>query len=67
MGTKIAKLAKFYRFIWECFNGLIPDGKVIDHINDDKEDNRLCNLQIVAHRKNCKKAAKKRDYTFAAN
>ena len=30
-----------HRFVWECFNGLIPEGKVIDHINDDKEDNRF--------------------------
>ena len=67
MGTKITKLAKVYRFIWECLNGLIPDGKVIDHINDDRENNRLCNLQIVTHQQNCKKAAKKREYTFAAN
>ena len=36
-----------HRFVWECFNGVIPEGKVIDHINNDKEDNRLCNLQLV--------------------
>ena len=54
-----------HRFVWECFNGLIEDNKVIDHINDDKEDNRLCNLQLVTHRENCIKSAKKRDYTFA--
>ena len=33
-----------HRFIWECFNGLIPDGKEIDHINNIKSDNRLSNL-----------------------
>ena len=31
------------------------------------EDNRLYNLQIVTQQANCKKSAKKRDYTFAAN
>ena len=55
-----------HRFVWECFNGNIPKGKVIDHINNDKEDNRLCNLQLVTHQQNCKKSAKDRDYTFAA-
>ena len=55
-----------HRFVWECFNGLIPEGKVIDHINDDKQDNRLCNLQLVTHQENNKKSAKNRDYTFTA-
>ena len=40
-----------HRFVWECFNGIIPEGKVIDHINNDKEDNRLCNLQLVTKQK----------------
>ena len=54
-----------HRFVWECFNGIIPYDKVIDHINDKKDDNRLCNLQLVTHQENCKKSAKNRDYTFA--
>ena len=53
-----------HRFIWECHNGVIPEGKVIDHINNDKEDNRLCNLQLVTHQQNCEKSAKDRDFTF---
>ena len=56
-----------HRFIWECFNNVIPEGKVIDHINNNKEDNRLCNLQLVAQQENCKKSAKDLDYTFVAN
>ena len=55
-----------HRFVWQCFNGDIPNGKVIDHINNDKEDNRLCNLQLMTQQQNCKKSAKDRDYTFAA-
>ena len=55
-----------HRFIWECFHGIIPEGKVIDHINNDKEDNRLCNLQLMTQQENCKKTSKNRDYTFAA-
>ena len=55
-----------HRFIWECFNGVIPEGKVIDHINNDRKDNRLCNLQLLTQQDNCKKSAKDRDYTFVA-
>ena len=54
-----------HRFVWECFNGLIPVDKVIDHINDNTVDNRLCNLQLVTQQENCIMSAKKRDYTFA--
>ena len=39
---------------------------VIDHINDNRKDNRLCNLQLMTPQQNSKKAAKKRDYTFVA-
>ena len=55
-----------HRFVWECFNGVIPDGKVIDHINNNKEDNRLCNLKLITQQLNCKKSVKERDYTFTA-
>ena len=55
-----------HRFVYECFNGIIPDGKVIDHVNNIKVDNRLCNLQLMTQQENCKKSAKGRDYTFAA-
>ena len=56
-----------HRFIWECFNGVVPEGKVIDHINNEKkDDNQLCNLQLLTHKQNCKKSAKDRDYTFVA-
>ena len=43
------KSYQVHRFVWECFNGVIPEGKVIDHINNNKEDNRLCNLQLITH------------------
>ena len=55
-----------HRFIWECFNGLIPEEKVIDHINNIRDDNRLCNLQLLTQKDNCKKSAKNRDYKFVA-
>ena len=41
-----------HRFIYECYNGLISEGLVIDHINRDKLDNRIENLHVVTHREN---------------
>ena len=51
-GDKNQKRYHVHQFTWECYNGIIPDGKVIDHINDKREDNRLCNLHVVAEPKN---------------
>ena len=41
------------RFVWECFNGLISEGMVKNHINHQREDNRLCNLKVVTQKENC--------------
>ena len=41
--------------IFECFNGLIEDGFVIDHKNNNKNDNSLQNLQAVTQSENLKK------------
>lgn len=49
--TKIG-LKKVHRVIYETFVGEIPEGYEIDHINTNKTDNRLENLQIVTHKEN---------------
>ena len=36
-----------HRFVFECYNGLILEGMKIDHKNDIRDDNRLCNCQLV--------------------
>lgn len=36
-----------HRLVWEAFNGKIPQGMEIDHINTMRDDNRLCNLRLV--------------------
>ena len=41
-----------HRMVWETFKGPIPFGKVIDHINTVKTDNRLENLRCVSQREN---------------
>ncbi len=40
------------RIIWIAAHGIPPADREIDHINGDKEDNRLCNLQLVTHAEN---------------
>lgn len=50
-----------HRFVWSCFNGPIPEDKQVDHINDNKLDNRLCNLQLLTRTENNQKAQKNRD------
>lgn len=44
-----------HRLMWESFVCPITKGMVIDHINADKKDNRLSNLQMITHGENLKK------------
>ena len=63
-GQSGQKSYKVHRFIWECFNGIIPSEMQIDHINDVKDDNRLSNLQLLTPSENSKKSVKNRYYSF---
>jgi uncharacterized protein YerC len=49
-----------HRLIWTAFNGEIPDDLVIDHINADKTDNRLDNLQLLTVSENSLKSVSDR-------
>lgn len=44
-----------HRIIWEAFNGRIPKGYDIDHIDGNHLNNRLDNLQLLTHNENIKK------------
>lgn len=44
------------RVVWMAFNGNIPEGLEIDHINNDRGDNRLCNLQMLSKSDNNQKS-----------
>lgn len=46
------KTYKTHRLIYEAFHGVIPDGKLIRHLNDDPSDNRLENLAVGDKRDN---------------
>lgn len=43
---------KVHRLVFETFNGEIPQGYEIDHINTVRDDNRLGNLRAVTPREN---------------
>ena len=58
IGRLKTKTARIHRLVWETYNGEIPIGKEIDHIDSDKKNNKLDNLQLLNHSSNCKKAVK---------
>ncbi len=48
----MATLYKNHRKVWEEHNGDIPDGMEVDHINNNKTDNRIENLQLLSVKQN---------------
>lgn len=49
----VRKTYAFARIIWESFNGPVPEGMQLNHINEDKTDNRLENLNLMTPKENC--------------
>lgn len=41
-----------HRLVWEAFRGPVPDGMVINHMDEDKRNNFLSNLMICTQREN---------------
>lgn len=52
-----------HRIVWEMFNGPIPDGMMIDHINHIPGDDRIENLRLVYAWENARNAKKPIDNT----
>lgn len=48
-----------HTFVWEFFNGPVPEWLEVDHKDGDKTNNRLLNLQLLSHGDNLRKAKAK--------
>lgn len=59
-----SKIVPYHRLLWLQFRGDIPQGYVIDHINNDSLDNRLENLQLITRSENTKKNAVRRNQFY---
>lgn len=53
VGSKV-KRHYIHKLVVETFIGLVPKGHVVNHINSDKLDNRLENLEIISRENNAK-------------
>ena len=58
--VKTSMEGKLYRkyahvLVWEAFNGAIPEGYEVDHIDDNKQNNQLSNLQLLTRKQNMAK------------
>jgi len=56
-GTR--NIMQAHNFIWVSLKGEIPKGKIINHINEIKNDNRIENLECVSKTENNIKSSKK--------
>ena len=52
--NKKVKINLIHRLVFDSFIG-IDDGLEINHLDEDKENNRLDNLELITHEDNLKK------------
>lgn len=50
--NSIGKMYQVHRLVYEAFNGQIPEGLQVNHINEIKTDNRLENLNLMTPKEN---------------
>ncbi len=61
--TRMGHSEFIHRLAWTKVNGPIPDGRLIDHINGDRGDNRIANLRLVSLSENNQKRKPQRNNT----
>jgi endogenous inhibitor of DNA gyrase (YacG/DUF329 family) len=52
---------RMHRYVWEFYNGPIPAGFEIHHINGDKSNNDISNLQLMTNADHMSLHGRKRD------
>ena len=50
--NKVSKCSSVHRLVWLAFNGSIPENYQINHLNENKTDNRLENLSLCTAKEN---------------
>ena len=50
---KKPKLYKVARLVYTLFKGDIPDGMQVNHIDEDKNNNHISNLNLMTPKENC--------------
>ena len=53
---KVRRAVRHHRVVWIAAHGIPPEGMVVDHINNNKSDNRISNLQLLTPEDNSHKA-----------
>lgn len=53
-----------HRYVYECFYGIIPKDKQIDHIDNNKINNNINNLQLLSQKENHNKSNNKEVISF---
>lgn len=46
-------IRQLHRVIWEALYGPIPSGMEVNHIDEDKSNNKIENLNLMTHKDNC--------------
>lgn len=49
------KWFRVHRLVYQHFKGCIPDTLIVDHIDDNKQNNNILNLQLLTISENLKK------------